>query len=161
MSYLKIAVLIVVGVFVALIGFAFLPERDCPGTGTTAESTERARPEEAAERLREPRYPIDAWTPRPPLEMQYAPEARVLELSTTTWTSIGPSPLANTSPADPNSNVSGRIVAVAAHPTDSNTIYIATAGGGVWRTADGGTNWTPLTDTQVTLSMGALAVLED
>ena len=114
--------------------------------------------DEAAEKLREPRYPIDAWTPRPPLEMQYAPKARVLELSTTTWTSIGPSPLANTSPANPNFNVSGRIVAVAAHPTDSNTIYIATAGGGVWRTANGGTNWTPLTDSQVTLSMGALAI---
>ena len=82
----------------------------------------------------------------------------MLELSTTTWTSIGPSPLATTSPANSNFNVSGRITAVAAHPTDVNTIYIAAAGGGVWRTADGGTSWTPLTDTQVTLSMGALAV---
>jgi hypothetical protein len=90
--------------------------------------------------------------------MQYAPRTRVLELSTTNWTSIGPSPLALTSPADANFNVSGRIVGVAAHPTDANTIWVATAGGGVWKTTNGGTTWTPLTDTQATLSMGSIAV---
>ena len=158
MSYIKIAVLTVIGVLVALIGFAFYPSTTAHGAGIRQNQPGPRDADEAAERLREPRYPIDAWTPRPPLEMQYAPKARVLELSTTNWTSIGPSPLANTSPADPNFNVSGRIVAVAAHPTDSNTIYIAAAGGGVWRTANGGTTWTPLTDSQVTLSMGALAI---
>ena len=82
----------------------------------------------------------------------------MLALSTTAWTSIGPSPLALTTPANANSNVSGRIAAVAAHPTDANTIYIAAAGGGVWKTTNGGTTWTPLTDTQSTLSMGAIAI---
>jgi photosystem II stability/assembly factor-like uncharacterized protein len=52
----------------------------------------------------------------------------------------------------------GRITGIAAHPTDPNTIYIAAAGGGVWRTTDGGGNWTPLTDSQRTLSMGAIAI---
>src|SRR5207248_6387949 len=53
---------------------------------------------------------------------------------------------------------SGRIAAVAADPVDINTIYIAAAGGGVWKTTDGGTDWTPLTDDQQTLFMGAIAV---
>jgi photosystem II stability/assembly factor-like uncharacterized protein len=94
----------------------------------------------------------------PPHEQLYAPEIPVIELSTTTWTSIGPSPLAVTSPANANSNVSGRITGVAVDPTDANVIYIATAGGGVWKTTNGGTNWIPLTDTQRSLSMGAIAV---
>jgi hypothetical protein len=68
------------------------------------------------------------------------------------WTSIGPTPLAN------GINYSGRIVGIAAHPTDANTIYIAAAGGGVWKTTNGGTSWTPLTDTQRTLSMGCIAL---
>src|SRR5262249_34983181 len=45
-----------------------------------------------------------------------------------------------------------------AHPTDAGTIYIAAAGGGVWKTIDGGITWDPLTDSQPTLSMGAIAI---
>ncbi len=40
----------------------------------------------------------------------------------------------------------GRITAIAIHPSDTNTIYITSPGGGVWKTADGGQNWVPLTD---------------
>jgi hypothetical protein len=47
---------------------------------------------------------------------------------------------------------------IAAHPTVANIIYIAASGGGVWETTDGGMTWTPLTDTQKTLSMGAIAI---
>ncbi|HLW36601.1 MAG TPA: hypothetical protein VKS98_13185, partial [Chthoniobacterales bacterium] len=54
--------------------------------------------------------------------------------------------------------MSGRITGIAAHPTDANTIYVASAGGGVWKTTDAGTTWAPLTDTQSTLSMGAIAI---
>jgi len=47
---------------------------------------------------------------------------------------------------------------VAVDPTSDSTIYIAAAGGGVWKSTDGGTTYTPLTDTQTTLAMGAIAV---
>jgi hypothetical protein len=80
-----------------------------------------------------------------------------LPLSTSSWVAIGPTPL-GTSPASANS---GRITGIAASPTDANTLYIAAAGGGVWKTTNAGTNpptWTPLTDAQQTLSMGAVAV---
>jgi hypothetical protein len=49
-------------------------------------------------------------------------------------------------------------VGVAADPTDGNTIYVAAAGGGAWKTSNGGSTWTPLTDTQSTLFMGSIAV---
>ena len=85
-----------------------------------------------------------------------------ITLSTTSWTPIGPAPIVSSlipNQLDPgNTPVSGRIAAVAADPTNANTIYIAAAGGGVWKTTDGGTTWSPLTDSQATLSMGAIAV---
>jgi hypothetical protein len=71
----------------------------------------------------------------------------------TSWTALGPAPLGT-----PPSSYSGRIVGIAASRTDANTIYIAAAGGGVWKTTNGGSAWTPLTDGQVTLSMGAIAL---
>src|SRR5438067_3810637 len=76
---------------------------------------------------------------------------RVLEVledrttPTSTWTAIGPAPITNGQ--TPGSlPVSGRITGIAADPTDANTIYIAAAGGGVWKTTNGGTSWNPLTD---------------
>jgi photosystem II stability/assembly factor-like uncharacterized protein len=69
-----------------------------------------------------------------------------------TWTALGPAPL------NEGGSASGRIAAVAVDPTNSNNIYIAAAGGGVWQTTDGGASYSPLTDTQSTLSMGAIAI---
>jgi photosystem II stability/assembly factor-like uncharacterized protein len=73
------------------------------------------------------------------------------------WTAFGPAPI-NHGQTPGNEPVSGRIVAVAGDPDDPNTIYTAAAGGGVWKTTDGGTHWTPQTDSQETLSMGAIAL---
>jgi hypothetical protein len=73
------------------------------------------------------------------------------------WSGIGPAPIAN-GQRPSGGPVSGRIAGIAADPANANILYIAAAGGGVWKTADGGGNWTPLTDTQTTLSMGAIAV---
>src|SRR5262245_15768554 len=89
-------------------------------------------------------------------------EARVLlsanfPLSTDSWTALGPAPIINGQTAG-NTPVTGRLTAIAADPTDANTIYVASAGGGAWKTKDGGTTWAPLTDGQATLSMGAIAI---
>jgi hypothetical protein len=40
----------------------------------------------------------------------------------------------------------GRINCIAFHPTNVNTFWIGSAGGGVWRTINGGTNWTNQSD---------------
>ena len=52
---------------------------------------------------------------------------------------------------------SGRVSALVASPTDPNVYVAAGADAGVWRTTDGGTSWSPVTDGMPTLSMGALA----
>jgi hypothetical protein len=54
--------------------------------------------------------------------------------------------------------ISGRVTAIAPHPSDGNTVFIGTSRGGVWRTQDGGNTWTALGDHQPSLAIGALAI---
>jgi hypothetical protein len=71
------------------------------------------------------------------------------------WTPVGPKPINNFGSFG---NVSGRVTSLAVDPTSAAIVYAGTAGGGVWKTTDGGANWSPLTDSQATLSIGAVAV---
>jgi photosystem II stability/assembly factor-like uncharacterized protein len=89
-----------------------------------------------------------------------AQDRAAISLDPIAWTPIGPAPTVNgqTGPRAFLENTSGRITAIVAHPTDPNVIYIGAAGGGVWKTIDGGSTWTPLTDAQSTLFIGALAL---
>jgi photosystem II stability/assembly factor-like uncharacterized protein len=64
-----------------------------------------------------------------------ATNANRIESSTATWTPIGP---LNTT------NGIGRVDRLAFHPTDADIVYAGTTAGGLWRTTDGGTNWTSL-----------------
>src|SRR6202011_37862 len=43
-------------------------------------------------------------------------------------------------------------------PTNTNVVYAGAAQGGIWKTTDGGTTWTPLTDTQASLAIGSIAL---
>lgn len=87
------------------------------------------------------------------------------------WTSIGPLPL----PSDASGVglqdynwVAGRATAVAIDPNDlsGNTVFAGGAYGGVWKSSNAGAaspsatsvNWTPLTDNQATLAIGAIAI---
>ena len=70
-------------------------------------------------------------------------------ISGSTWTPLGPAP---------SSGYSGRVTSIAVHPTDSNTVYVGAATGGVWKTTNGGTTWTPLTDNQDTLATGVIVI---
>jgi len=42
--------------------------------------------------------------------------------------------------------IAGRVASAAIDPTNSLVMFVAAATGGVWKTADGGTTWTPLGD---------------
>ena len=53
---------------------------------------------------------------------------------------------------------SGRIVDVAIHPADRNTWYVAAASGGVWKTTNAGTTWSPIFDDEGSYSIGCLAI---
>jgi photosystem II stability/assembly factor-like uncharacterized protein len=67
-------------------------------------------------------------------------------VSGTNWENLGPT------------NFAGRVSSLAVDPTNDSVIYRGTAGGGLWKSTDGGTTWTPLTDSLGNLSIGAVAV---
>jgi len=52
--------------------------------------------------------------------------------------------------------ISGRIISIAFHPTDSNTFLVGAASGGLWRTTDYGLSWNCLTDDYFTMGVGAV-----
>jgi photosystem II stability/assembly factor-like uncharacterized protein len=54
--------------------------------------------------------------------------------------------------------VSGRIVDVAVDPRDGRVWYIATASGGVWKTTNSGTTFTPLFDGENSFSIGCVTI---
>lgn len=83
----------------------------------------------------------------------------------TAWVSLGPTD----APKQFNyftieSVDSGRPNAIVVDPRDANVVYVATSGGGVWKTynftASGGPTWIPTTDTLPSLAIGALAIDE-
>ncbi|MGC2636592.1 MAG: hypothetical protein WA294_05410 [Acidobacteriaceae bacterium] len=52
----------------------------------------------------------------------------------------------------------GRVVAVSGVPGSDGTFYFGGVDGGIWRTTDAGTVWTPIFDHEQVASIGALAV---
>jgi photosystem II stability/assembly factor-like uncharacterized protein len=69
--------------------------------------------------------------------------------SSLTWRSIGPV------------NTSGRIddIAVSRVKGEADRVYVATASGGLWKSANNGTSWTPVFDhVDAMMSIGAVAV---
>mgnify|MGYP005990742083 CR=1 FL=1 len=72
------------------------------------------------------------------------------------WTLVGPS-------TPPTSSVGfypgmGRINTLAFNGTDTNTMYVGTPGGGVWKTTNGGTSWTPKGDTNANLGVSHIVI---
>ncbi|HXI03840.1 MAG TPA: hypothetical protein VNI57_11755, partial [Candidatus Saccharimonadales bacterium] len=75
------------------------------------------------------------------------------------WTEIGPSKVTNgQTGGGVRADVSGRVNCVVPHPTDADTAYACGAQGGLWKTTDGGTSWTPLTENFPSLATGAVAI---
>ncbi|HYN04704.1 MAG TPA: glycosyl hydrolase, partial [Vicinamibacteria bacterium] len=53
---------------------------------------------------------------------------------------------------------SGRIVDIAVDPTDKKRWFLAVAAGGVWRSENGGTTWTPVFDGEGSYSIGCVTI---
>lgn len=56
--------------------------------------------------------------------------------------------------------MSGRVTSIDAVWTNPNIIYLGTASGGVWKTENGGGNWTPIFDDQPILNIGSIAITQ-
>ena len=77
----------------------------------------------------------------------------------------GPAPITGSLEAIQSGDVSGVTGTVTGTvtgivPIDANTLYVGTVNGGVWKTTNGGTNWTPLTDNQASLRSPALPLTQ-
>ena len=54
--------------------------------------------------------------------------------------------------------MSGRIADIVIDPTDPSTWYVGVGSGGVWKTDNAGTTWTPVFDDQGSYSIGCIAL---
>ena len=54
--------------------------------------------------------------------------------------------------------LSGRIADIAVHPDNDNVWYVAVGSGGVWKTENSGTTWSPIFDDQASYSTGCITI---
>ena len=71
------------------------------------------------------------------------------------WEQLGPSSWNQTTGWNPGV---GRITSIAIDPSDENHIIVGSPGGGVWKTTDGTTTWSALTDNLSNIRVYALTI---
>jgi photosystem II stability/assembly factor-like uncharacterized protein len=102
------------------------------------QATASPSPQDAAKKPDEDKKPDEPARPRDPM-------------STPTFTGLR---LRSIGPAF----TSGRVSGFAVDPTNSSGYYVAVASGGVWKTVNSGTTWTPVFDGEGSYSIGAIAL---
>lgn len=108
-------------------------------------------PDEFARALFEMKVPADRQDPEYRTGYQYRELEKALPAAradkSVVWTSRGPG------------NVAGRAREILVDPDDAagNTWFVASVGGGVWKTVDAGSTWRQLTDEIPNLAVSALA----
>src|SRR5260221_4554522 len=104
---------------------------------------------------------ILAPTLRSPVQQQQQEEEPLIELFATgpQWHPLGTSPIPNGQTFGPTEvPVSGRVSAIAVDPHDPNLVYVGGAQGGVYRSSDGGQNWTQLLVGAKNFAIGCITV---
>lgn len=83
--------------------------------------------------------------------------AAVGSIAGTVWKPLGPNPIVEegccTTPKITFA-ANGRVNSIAVDPTNSDVLYLGSAGGGVWKSVDRGVHWKPMTDQEVSLGIG-------
>lgn len=81
------------------------------------------------------------------------------------WSFIGPQPMLKNFPnfgglftGPPINTSAGRVAAVAADPKTANLVYVGAAGGGIWRSTDGGGTFKAVFNGEPTQAIGAITV---
>ncbi len=114
-----------------------------------------------------------------PVNLPYDPRERALEqlerqevqmrqrvrlglmapINTSTWAFLGPAPIPLGQTSVTRVPVSGRTISIAIHPTNPDIVYVGTAQGGLYKSTNGGLNWTNLFDFQLeSLAVGAITI---
>jgi hypothetical protein len=112
------------------------------GTGTNGSSTTTTGTTTSGPSNSPSPTPTPSGSPTPPF------------VATPTWVPMGPNPLNDI--FGQQQAASGRLWAVAVNPGNASTILVGTAGGGIWRSTDSGTTWTPQTDNLGSLSISCI-----
>ncbi|AUC13659.1 hypothetical protein BTO06_00200 [Tenacibaculum sp. SZ-18] len=75
------------------------------------------------------------------------------------WKSLGPFSSTSRYFSDPTKTVGqGRVNTIAVDPNDSNTYYVGSPAGGIWKSTDAGINWTPLRDYLPQIGVSGIAI---
>src|SRR5688572_12776917 len=83
----------------------------------------------------------------PPMQQKVAPFTDK-DIKPLTWRSVGPA------------NMGGRVADIEWSSSDGKSFYVGFGSGGLWKTTNRGTTFTPLFDKEVTSSIGAIAVVD-
>ena len=75
------------------------------------------------------------------ITLQRQNRANLTEAVSGDWIEVGPTAV-NFGVA--NQRGIGRVDRIVFHPTDGNTIFACTPAGGIWKTTNGGTSWSPV-----------------
>ena len=89
--------------------------------------------------------PVDAqaW----PVESSSAsPIDPIAGINPSGWTWLGPG------------NIGGRLRSIVIHPTDPQTIWVGSVGGGIWKTTNGGASWSPMSDFLASIAVASMAI---
>ena len=86
---------------------------------------------------------------------QQNPQSRAAINGGGSWSSAGPSSSWS------GYYGTGRLNCIAFHPNDNNTFWTGAPGGGLWKTTDGGSNWSVSTDDNDVLGVSAIALHPD
>ena len=102
------------------------------------------------------------FSERPYLQMSMLRQSLVARMSLFTSSTMAPPLGGSWRPIGPNGLWvfqldAGRIAAILPAVTPGGPMYVGTASGGVWRSANSGISWTALTDAECGLTMGAMA----
>ena len=95
---------------------------------------------------------VSNWTEKQQIAITSLQSLPQLTDANGNWTSVGPGSISN------GQDFLGRTEQVAFHPTDPNTLYVASGTGGLWRTTNLGGSWTALTDNLPSLSIASVVV---
>ena len=94
-----------------------------------------------------------AWNSKKQAKMSRSANS-FLALPPSNWQPIGP--IQN---AQPNSTMArGRVNIVHVDPSNPNTIYFGTPAGGIWKSIDNGTTWSPMSDELPQIGVSGIAV---